>query len=60
MDVTFINSGALSRAHYSLVRKVESAQSSQAADQIHMSEIDGIRRHFAVGGVSLVRKQQHL
>jgi AP-4 complex subunit epsilon-1 len=59
MDVTFINSGALSRAHYSLVRKVESAQSSQAADQIHMSEIDGIRRHFAVGGVSLVRKQQH-
>ncbi|KAG2148535.1 armadillo-type protein [Suillus cothurnatus] len=60
MDVTFINSGALSRAHYSLVRKVESAQSSQAADQIHMSEIDGIRRHFAVGGVSLKECREKL
>ncbi|KAG1878094.1 armadillo-type protein [Suillus subalutaceus] len=60
MDVTFINSGALSRAHYSLVRKVESAQSPQAADQIHLSEIDGIRRHFAVGGVSLVQCREKL
>ncbi|KAG1890377.1 armadillo-type protein [Suillus subluteus] len=60
MDVTFINSGALSRAHYSLVRKVESAQSPQAADQIHLSEIDGIRRHFAVGGVSLKECKEKL
>ncbi|KAG1829061.1 armadillo-type protein [Suillus variegatus] len=60
MDVTFINSGALSRAHYSLVRKVESAQSPQAADQIHLSEIDGIRRHFAVGGVSLKECREKL
>ncbi|KAG1815973.1 armadillo-type protein [Suillus subaureus] len=60
MDVTFINSGALSRAHYSLVRKVESAQSPQAADQIHLTEIDGIRRHFAVGGVSLKECREKL
>jgi AP-4 complex subunit epsilon-1 len=60
MDVPFINSGALSRAHYSLVRKVESPQSPQAVDQILLSEIDGIRRSFAVGGLSLVRKQQHV
>ncbi|KAG1760911.1 armadillo-type protein [Suillus occidentalis] len=60
MDVTFINSGALSRAHYSLVRKVESAQSPQAADQIHLSEIDGIRRHFAVGGISLKECREKL
>ncbi|KAG1737606.1 hypothetical protein EDB19DRAFT_1716833 [Suillus lakei] len=50
MDVTFINSGALSRAHYSLVRKVE----------ILLSEIDGIRRHFAVGGVSLKECREKL
>jgi AP-4 complex subunit epsilon-1 len=60
MDVPFINSGALSRVQYSLVRKVESAQSPQAVDQILLSEIDGIRRHFAVGGLSLVRKQHHV
>ena len=57
MDVPFINSGALSRAQYSLVHKVESAQSPQAVDQILLSEIDDIRRHFTGGGVSLVRKQ---
>ncbi|KAG2078780.1 ARM repeat-containing protein [Suillus decipiens] len=60
MDVTFTNSGALSRAHYSLVRKVESAQSPQAADQIYLSEIDSIRRHFAVGGVSLKECREKL
>ncbi|KAG2146464.1 armadillo-type protein [Suillus bovinus] len=60
MDVSFIDSGALSRAHYSLVRKAESAQSPQAADQIHLSEIDGIRHLFAVGGVSLKECREKL
>jgi len=60
MDVPFIRSGALSRAQYSLVRKVESEQSPQAVDRVLLSEINGIRRQFAVGGLSLVRKQQHL
>ncbi|KAG1751650.1 armadillo-type protein [Suillus paluster] len=60
MDVPFINSGALSRAHYSLVRKVESAQSPQAADQILLSEIDGIRHHLTIGGVSLKECREKL
>ncbi|KAJ8592328.1 ARM repeat-containing protein [Rhizopogon salebrosus TDB-379] len=60
MDVPFINSGALSRAHYSLVRKVESPQSPQAVDQILLSEIDGIRRSFAVGGLSLKECREKL
>jgi AP-4 complex subunit epsilon-1 len=59
MDVPFINSGALSRAQYSLVRKVESAQSPQAVDQILLSEINGIKHHFVAGGLSLVRKQHY-
>ncbi|OJA17845.1 hypothetical protein AZE42_03319 [Rhizopogon vesiculosus] len=60
MDVPFINSGALSRAQYSLVRKVESAQSPPAVDQILLSEIDDIRRHFAAGGLSLKECREKL
>ncbi|KAF6760074.1 hypothetical protein DFP72DRAFT_94804 [Ephemerocybe angulata] len=39
MEVTFAASGALSRAHYSIVRKVESATSVQQADQALAQEI---------------------
>ncbi|KAG9316700.1 armadillo-type protein [Chiua virens] len=44
MDVPFTSSGAMSRAHYALVRKIENATSAQAADQILLDEIDVIRR----------------
>ncbi|EDR09136.1 uncharacterized protein LACBIDRAFT_296456 [Laccaria bicolor S238N-H82] len=47
MDVPFSSSGALSRAHYVIVRKVESATSSQAADQHLAAEIKSIRRQLA-------------
>ena len=47
MDVPFLSSGALSRAHYALVRKVESATSSSQVDQIVLAEIETIRSRFA-------------
>ncbi|KAI6125691.1 armadillo-type protein [Pisolithus croceorrhizus] len=43
MDVPFASSGAMSRAHYSLVRKVETAASVQAADRVVLDEINTIR-----------------
>ncbi|KAI9569737.1 armadillo-type protein [Boletus coccyginus] len=46
MDVPFISSGAMSRAQYALVRKVENAASPQAADQILLNELDVIRRNL--------------
>jgi AP-4 complex subunit epsilon-1 len=46
MDVTFISSGAMSRAQYALVRKVENAASPQAADKILLNELDVIRRNL--------------
>lgn len=47
MDVPFISSGAMSRAHYALVRKVETATSIPAADQLLLTEIETIRERFA-------------
>lgn len=56
MDVPpYISSGASSRAYYSLVRKVECANSSRAANQFLSDEVEAIRRHFADPGLSLVR-----
>ncbi|KAF8444709.1 armadillo-type protein [Boletus edulis BED1] len=46
MDVPFISSGAMSRAQYALVRKLENAASPQAADQIVLNELDVIRRNL--------------
>ncbi|KAI6000552.1 armadillo-type protein [Pisolithus albus] len=43
MDVPFTSSGAMSRAHYSLVRRVETAASIQAADGVILDEINTIR-----------------
>ena len=43
MDVPFISSGALSRAHYSLVRKVEEATSPSEADQYLLAEVEHVR-----------------
>ena len=56
MDVTFISSGAMSRAQYALVRKVENAASPQAADQILLNELDVIRRNLQQAHLSTVRR----
>ncbi|KIJ67872.1 hypothetical protein HYDPIDRAFT_185857 [Hydnomerulius pinastri MD-312] len=53
MDVPFVSSGAMSRAHYGLVRKVEMALSPQAADQVLLSEVDVIRRNLAQPHLSI-------
>lgn len=42
MEVPFVSSGAMSRAHYALVRKVELATSLQAADAVLLAEIEAI------------------
>ncbi|KAF9237513.1 armadillo-type protein [Melanogaster broomeanus] len=46
MDVPFVSSGAMTRTHYALVRKVEGATSPQAADQVILSELDVIRQNL--------------
>ncbi|KIK97374.1 hypothetical protein PAXRUDRAFT_31834 [Paxillus rubicundulus Ve08.2h10] len=46
MDVPFVLSGAMSRSHYALVRRVETASSPQAADRIILSELDVIRQNL--------------
>lgn len=56
MDVPFISSGAMSRAHYALVRKVENAVSPQAADQILLNELDVVRRNLQRPHLSIVRR----
>ncbi|GJE90878.1 hypothetical protein PsYK624_070220 [Phanerochaete sordida] len=43
MDIPFISSGALSRAHYALVRKVEIAASPSEADQHLLAEVEHVR-----------------
>ncbi|KZT71326.1 ARM repeat-containing protein [Daedalea quercina L-15889] len=43
MDVPFVSSGAISRSHYALVRKIETAQTPQLADQYIFAEVDAIR-----------------
>ena len=55
MDVPFLSSGAMSRVHYSLIRKVEAASSAQAADQILLSEIQVIQRTLEKPHLSTVR-----
>jgi AP-4 complex subunit epsilon-1 len=56
MDVPFISSGAINRTQYSLVRKVESAESTQLADQYLVSEVHAIRERFGRPSLSLVRR----
>ena len=55
MDVPFISSGAISRAHYALVRKVESSDSTQSADHHILAEVENIRRQMARSTPSSVR-----
>jgi hypothetical protein len=56
MEVPFVSSGALSRAHYTLVRKIESATSIQSANQFLIPEIKFRREHLGRPGLSLVRR----
>lgn len=55
MDVPFLSSGAMSRAHYALVRKVETAPSPSQVNQIILAEIENVRARFARSVSSMVR-----
>jgi hypothetical protein len=54
MEVPFISSGALSRAHYVLVRKVELAKSTQQADNYLLEEVDALRDRLSRPGFTSV------
>ncbi|TEB37502.1 ARM repeat-containing protein [Coprinellus micaceus] len=47
MDTTFASSGALSRAHYAIVRQVEEASSVQEADQALAFEVKRVHERLA-------------
>ncbi|TFY64690.1 hypothetical protein EVJ58_g2464 [Rhodofomes roseus] len=55
MDVPFVSSGAISRSQYALVRKVETAQTPQLADQYILAEVDSIRSQLSRSTLTLVR-----
>ena len=50
-----MSSGAMSRAHYALVRKVETAVSAQAADAVLYAEVEVIQHRLQTATLSLVR-----
>lgn len=52
--VPFISSGASSRSHYVLARKVESAPSAQAIDDILHAEMDTVVEKLGDSSMSLV------
>lgn len=54
MDVPFHSSGAMSRAHYAIVRKVESALTIQSGDQHIFLEINFIQEQLAHPKLQLV------
>ncbi|KAH7909974.1 armadillo-type protein [Hygrophoropsis aurantiaca] len=60
MDVPFLSSGAMSRSHYALVRKVETAQSSQAADAVIHDEAEAIRGRLLRAQLSLKQCKEEL
>ncbi|KII92127.1 hypothetical protein PLICRDRAFT_122418 [Plicaturopsis crispa FD-325 SS-3] len=53
MDVPFVSSGSMSRAHYSLVRSVETASSSSVADQHVYAAVDAVRDQLADPALSI-------
>ena len=55
MDVPFRSSGALSRQHYGLVRRVEEEISLQAADKLVVNEVEVVKRQMSEPGLQLVR-----
>ena len=54
MDVPFHSSGAMSRSHYAIVRKVESASTIQSGDQHIFLEINSIQGQLAHPKLQLV------
>jgi len=60
MNVPFISSGALSRAHYTLVRRVESANSHQLADQYLLAEVQSMKYRLAHPTLSLKQCKESL
>lgn len=60
MDVPFISSGALSSAHYALIRNVELAQTAQEADHYLLSEVDRLREKFSHARLSAVGRRERV
>ncbi|KAI0282501.1 armadillo-type protein [Russula aff. rugulosa BPL654] len=60
MEVPFISSGASSRAHYVLVRKVELAQSTQQADDYLLEEVVALRDRLSRPGFSSAQCREYL
>ncbi|KAF7782424.1 hypothetical protein Agabi119p4_1800 [Agaricus bisporus var. burnettii] len=60
MNVPFISSGALSRAHYALVRNIEESTSEAAANRSLESEVEAIRLQLAQPGLSLKKIKEAL
>ncbi|KAJ3523475.1 hypothetical protein NMY22_g11430 [Coprinellus aureogranulatus] len=54
MDVPFASSGALSRSHYAIVRKVEEASSAQEADQALAFEIKRVQQRLTRAAPTIV------
>ena len=55
MDVPFSSSGALSRAHYGIVRKVELASTPQHADQLLALEVKATHERLSQRSLKTVR-----
>ncbi|KDQ57667.1 hypothetical protein JAAARDRAFT_207161 [Jaapia argillacea MUCL 33604] len=60
MDVPFTSSGAMSRAHYAFVRKVENCSTSQLADQYINVEVETIHSRLASPTLSLKQCKEYL
>ncbi|KAL1944674.1 hypothetical protein VTO73DRAFT_3104 [Trametes versicolor] len=59
MEVPFSSSGAMSRAHYALVRKIETA-TPQAADQILLAEVQSIQYQLTRSTLTLKQCKEYL
>jgi hypothetical protein len=55
MDIPFTSSGALSRAHYGIVSKVETASSPQYADQMLALEVKATHQRLSQRSLKSVR-----
>ncbi|KAF4598384.1 hypothetical protein EYR38_006786 [Pleurotus pulmonarius] len=60
MDVPFASSGAMTRMHYSLVRKVEEAPSPGVADQLLQEEARAMQHELSQPGLSQRRCKECL
>ncbi|KAH8106826.1 ARM repeat-containing protein [Cristinia sonorae] len=60
MDVPFMSSGAMSRAHYALVRKVETAASALAADSVLYAEAETVQSRLQNSTLTLKQIKESL